>query len=476
MVASYPPVMASELPFTIAPSSRSPQQRSVFPDFANFSLSRASSARNSSTSHSLGFSLVVDAARDQQSLGSIDDRRQSITHAFLDKCKLAPTTGVNSARPSRPTSTPARPNFERSDSINSINTTHTASKVRTHTRAPSQDIFEALYSNGIPAARVEPQYINGYKIEGPYTQAPSRSSSTKGHRRSSTARSSSSTVGSKFSGWLSGSRTATSPKLLPLPPPPPPPPTSKPVVVAPGDPLLNISRETALFPHGPVDPLDPTSFHDLLTNANSLISRLESAYKARCLEVQDVRAKAATKKGELSDLDTRDSHLKMQLDGMAIQLAAQQRKSDMIERMLEEERIRRKKCEEALGARQTSISSSGDQEKKLACKEGHFSSDSGFGSDRGSVYSVQIPNFDDEDITPVEDEVGHLNVAGGKRGEDAAYPSNVVASCQKCTNAFVPSALGKSELQDENQQLKLRVLELEMAVDGCVEMITNPWR
>src|SRR3546814_13961587 len=47
------------------------------------------------------------------------------------------------------------------------------------------------------------------------------------------------------------------------------------------DPLLTLDMQSALFPYGPVDPLNPASFNDLLSAAEALISTYQNAYRPR---------------------------------------------------------------------------------------------------------------------------------------------------------------------------------------------------
>jgi hypothetical protein len=299
-------------------------------------------------------------------------------------------------------------------------------------------------------------------MEGPFSRAPARSSLTTRPRRSSTAQSSSSTgYGGKLGGWFSGARAAATAK--PASPAGP--------GIAPEDPLLNLSISNALFPHGPADPLDPTSFHDLVSTAESLISTFQSAYKARCTEVRDMRAEAAVQNDEIEEAETRSRHLKMQLDGMAAQLAAQQRKADMMERMLEEERSRRRQSEEIQDRRRTSIRLVRDDEEGANWKRSRSGSDSGFESDGDSVFSSNSPTI------ASEKQAAEVRMVTVQRGEDIQYRAPPTASCQNCTTGPLNiSAFGNADLRNENRQLKNRILELEIAVDGCMEMVSGTWR
>jgi hypothetical protein len=238
--------------------------------------------------------------------------------------------------------------------------------------------------------------------------------------------------------------------------------------------FVNLSLDSALFPGGPADPLDPTAFHDLLSNTRSLISKFQIFYKARSLELQRLRAEASIPSEEAEEVETRARHLRSQFDAMAAQLVAQEKRSDALERMLDEERSRRKEAEDKSDIERANMGSLRDEGKKKNEKR-NLSNDSGFESDGASVYSVQIPNFSPGD-TPLVKQTGGLKTQGGQYGEIAMSPLQMPVPFQNYTGFATRSPFGSVDLRDENQQLRLRVLELEIAVDGCMEMITNPWR
>jgi hypothetical protein len=495
--------MSPGLPSVITPSSailarndnstvrsRSPLRKIECADFEDVRLTHPASAilhnsgRNS-TSYSPE-SLTLDEDNHQAS-GAINTYRQSITHAFLDKCKLPPlitratnasTAGLSTPPPCEPLSpTKTRPNLVTSNSNISNLTTSTASRASTHARAVSQNLFDSFFNGASSQLNIgilptspsrsipedEQQYPDGYEMEGPFTRAQPRSTLTTRTRRSSSAQSPSSTVGGRLGGWFSGVRA----------------PAAKPnsnagAGITPEDPLLTLSISNTLFPHGQADPLDPTSFHDLVIAAESLCSKFQSAYKMRCAEVRDLRAEAAVQMDEVCEGETRARHLKMQLEGMAAQLTAQEGKANMLERMLEEERSRRRQSEESQEMRRTSIRLVKDEDDCVNWKRSHAGSDSGFESDGDSVFSANSPTIRCQSPTG-ELESKKVRTARVPQ-DDVRQRAPIVSSCQNCTGPLRPSAFGSADLRNENQRLKHRILELEIAVDGCMEMVSSPWR
>ena len=116
---------------------------------------------------------------------------------------------------------------------------------------------------------------------------------------------------------------------------------------APHDELLDLNIQDALFPHGPVDPLDPASFNDLLFNAESLISRLQTAYRAEKKHFDDYIAERSAQDDEVEEAKVRARHLKLQLDDMAAKAAEQDAAARALGEELAKEKLRREEEEDA---------------------------------------------------------------------------------------------------------------------------------
>ncbi|KAF2086870.1 hypothetical protein K490DRAFT_66184 [Saccharata proteae CBS 121410] len=115
------------------------------------------------------------------------------------------------------------------------------------------------------------------------------------------------------------------------------------------DPLLHLDVQHALFPHGSPDPLDPSSFNDLVITSTKLLQQYQSAYRGLSAAVRDARAEQSASRDEADEADTRARHLKMQLDGMAAKAAEQDQAMRLLAAELAEERQRRQEDEEARG-------------------------------------------------------------------------------------------------------------------------------
>lgn len=102
------------------------------------------------------------------------------------------------------------------------------------------------------------------------------------------------------------SRASNSPKIAQIP-----------ANLADDDEFINLNVTSALLPNNsPADPFSPASFNNLLTNAESLLSKLQSAYKLRTLAVHELTREKEAQTDELNEAETRAAHLKTQLEGM----------------------------------------------------------------------------------------------------------------------------------------------------------------
>jgi hypothetical protein len=204
--------------------------------------------------------------------------------------------------------------------------------------------------------------------------------------------------------------------------------------------------QSALFPYGPVDPLNPTSFNDLLAAAEAVISTYQNAYRQRCTELSQLRDETQLHQDELEECETRARHLKAQLQDMGEQCTAQTQKAEALEGMLR--------------ARPSSAASGPFEESRETLVEsgrgrmGHAGSDSGFESDGDSVFS-------------------HVDLHGNSPTKPHVMPSITSLPARPMTAASSRPQFS-NDLRVENELLRQRVIELEGAVDSCLDMISNP--
>ncbi|KAI9869194.1 MAG: hypothetical protein M1830_005444 [Pleopsidium flavum] len=305
-----------------------------------------------------------------------------------------------------------------------------------------------------------------------------------------------------------------------------PKPPSLPAVA--NDELLNLDITTALFPGGPADPFSPSSFRNLLTNAEGLLLRLQTAYKLRTISLHEMSSETSAQQEELEEAETRARHLKMQLDDMAAKVAE---KDIAAKGLAEELALERQQRREEKEARERSIvlvkkpRDDGEHvgvETDLSIKRHEkrqsnvtIVSDSGFESEydssADSVFSTnrgatspptpmssvsgttspepcqyaQCPPF----TTPPQ-ALGNRpgmgpqrpstfqkilkGISTAKANEVPGDTGNIQRGCANCQGGNAAEAWSVvSVLRDENKGLKQRVGDLEGAVESCLDLVNG---
>ena len=285
--------------------------------------------------------------------------------------------------------------------------------------------------------------------------------------------------------------------------------------------LLDLNIQDALFPHGAVDPLDPASFNDLLFNAESLISRLQAAYRAEKRHFDNFIAERSAQDDEVEEAKVRARHLKLQLDDMAAKAAEQDAAARALGEELAREKLRREEEEDArkksimlvqntnssyrfntrlekLAARRDSIAGglvvTGDVVDSEDDSESESSAESVFShGDRATSPVRSVATTCSEVESPTHAQLDHLarslqarpfpmqrqstfeRVLGeisGKRRHPvaAAFPGDDgFAALNDNERRRLYASIG--ELEQDNSSLRARVAQLESAVDGCLSLV-----
>ncbi|KAF2639052.1 hypothetical protein P280DRAFT_491464 [Massarina eburnea CBS 473.64] len=275
-----------------------------------------------------------------------------------------------------------------------------------------------------------------------------------------------------------------------------PAPAPSPTFHDPDDELLNLNISQALFPHGPVDPLAPSSFNDLLSTAEALISRYQTSYRQLSTSFVDVRAEQSAQDDELDEADTRIRHLKSQMEMMAARAADQ---DEQMRRLMEDLMFEKKAREEEEAARQR-LSVRNDTccehgllspRRRNRVSNSDVSVDSGFESevenDGASIFShtmspttehSSVPDTDDRETTPkgnrlqpIQRESIYDKVRNGTAG-----PEKITWGCSNCEGGSQSSVWGRlAREREENSTLRRRVGDLEDAVDNALHVVDGPW-
>ncbi|KAH6622083.1 hypothetical protein C7974DRAFT_362254 [Boeremia exigua] len=276
-----------------------------------------------------------------------------------------------------------------------------------------------------------------------------------------------------------------------------PSPNTAPVYHNADDELLNLNISQALFPHGPVDPLAPSSFNDLLANAEALLTRYQKSYRQLSTALVDVQSEQSAQDDELDEAETRARHLKMQLETMAARATEQ---DEQMRTLMEDLAFERHTRQEEEAARKRSLALLRGQ-PQCGCQDtprrrnrisnSELSVDSGFesdaetdaaslfsrnclsptGTDRSSILEVET------DVTPTK----HKKVQSLQRGGtyDKARGSSVTVQswgCANCEGGSQASVWGRlSKEREETRVLRQRVEALEEAVENALDVVGGQW-
>ncbi|EKG10206.1 hypothetical protein MPH_12806 [Macrophomina phaseolina MS6] len=115
----------------------------------------------------------------------------------------------------------------------------------------------------------------------------------------------------------------------------------------PQDPLSVLDIESALFPNGQPDPLDPHAFHDLHKASVALLKQFQMSYKAMQLCMQDTRLEEDGLREEKKQADVHAQNLQMQLDNLKADAEKRDKEMSALRDALERERQLRADEEEA---------------------------------------------------------------------------------------------------------------------------------
>ena len=287
---------------------------------------------------------------------------------------------------------------------------------------------------------------------------------------------------SRFAWLLSTQKNATVPT-----------PTPAPVYHNADDELLNMNISQALFPHGPADPLAPSSFNDLLANAEALLTRYQKSYRQLSTALVDAQSEQSAQDDELDEAETRARHLKMQLETMAASATEQ---DEQMRQLMEDLAFERHARQEEEAARKRSLALIRNQpqcscqdtpRRRARISNSELSVDSGFESDAetdaASLFSrncLSPTGTDRSSILEVEPEVTptkHKKVQSLQRGGTYDKPKGGSVSvqswgCSNCEGGSQASVWGRlSKEREENRVLRQRVESLEEAVESALDVV-----
>ncbi len=272
------------------------------------------------------------------------------------------------------------------------------------------------------------------------------------------------------------------------------------------DDLIELDISAVLIPSESPDPYSPAAFKSLQQRAESLLLRLRSAYKERTISLRDIVAEKEALVEETESAETRARQLKTQLDEVSAKLAEQDEAMMNLVDELAQEKLARREEEEArkrsirlvehAGPPRTSdrrislsntVSDSGFESEDDSSAESVFSRRNGAYSPTLSMSSVSTNNSPEAYHTPdfppplSLPQAARLrsvpnHAAKGTRpfqqrdiAEEPTQPTSASRSGAQASEAWGVVRL----LKEENSCLKQRVGELEGALDGCLDLVSN---
>ena len=296
----------------------------------------------------------------------------------------------------------------------------------------------------------------------------------------------------------------------------------------PTDPLLTLSISHALFPHDTIDPLAPSSFHDLLSTAEALLSRYQTSYRTLSTALADARAEQSALADELDEADTRVRCLKTQLADSAARAVEQDAQMARLAAEVRRERERRREDEEhrkrsvalirgpacrscahsPLAREPVVVHTEEERETPRAAKRisgaGSCVSDSGFESE-GESEAGSVFSSGQGAVSPVGTALSSVGSAADLEERERERERSPIAAprprplqrrstydkvraglahevegrgwgCANCEGGAQSAVWGRlAKEREQNGVLKRRVQELEGAVEGCLDLVNGPW-
>ncbi|KAK3302401.1 uncharacterized protein B0T15DRAFT_304155 [Chaetomium strumarium] len=285
--------------------------------------------------------------------------------------------------------------------------------------------------------------------------------------------------------------------------------------------LCNLDIEAALFPHGSPsdgDAFSPSAFKNLQMNAMGVLTKMQTAFREQTVVLRELQAEQSAQKDELEEAETRARHLKMQLEDMARKA---QEHEQTIKLLMEELAAERKaRAEEQLAAaarpppvppserasmisedlgvdddqRQRRMSHRKSWKSSPSCEE-DTDEDENASAESESVFSrcrspglhlpdgpgtphARNPTGGSVNVTPKQKSGQQLSAfqkifkgISGDSGENSG--ANGCANCRGQDASVAWNTV--SLLRDENRHLKTRVGELEVAVEGALDLVNGIW-
>ncbi|MCJ1478698.1 hypothetical protein MMC13_007379 [Lambiella insularis] len=263
----------------------------------------------------------------------------------------------------------------------------------------------------------------------------------------------------------------------------------------PSDELANLDVRSALLPGGQGDPFSPSSFKNLLQNAEGLLLRMQAAYKHRTASFRELTAEKEAQEEELDEAQTRAKHLKLQLDDMTAMMVEQDAAMmTLVDELAEQKKLRQdeeakrsiRMVEESDLSRCRHCLHKKTPEKRRISGTSDISLEL---SDEDSIFSLTTTSTISSPSLTSPDVFNDLNPSLG--GSRRISPSDLAASpwksehrnfaqmqlahpesCPNCAGVKETEAWSVVDMMKmENAVLKKRIVHLEGTLDDCLDLM-----
>ncbi|KAJ9641175.1 hypothetical protein H2204_002853 [Knufia peltigerae] len=242
------------------------------------------------------------------------------------------------------------------------------------------------------------------------------------------------------------------------------------------DELVNMNVEEALYPHGRPDEYSPAAFKNLEQNAEGTIRRFQHAYTEQQLSLRQTTSTKNVQSDELEAAQTRNEHLKMQLQEMAERATEQER---MIAQLRSELAAQQSSLATFRSQQQQSVrmvSDDGSNEPDSTTPRSRYrrkrssdistSGESELGSDVSSVVSVfsePLSSVPSRTTSIIASPVSKISTIGGREQD-----------CPNCHGMHTNEAWDvMNVMRAESTALKQRIAQLESAQDDALDFLSG---
>jgi hypothetical protein len=223
--------------------------------------------------------------------------------------------------------------------------------------------------------------------------------------------------------------------------------------------LAELSVDETLFPHGRPDEYSPAAFKNLQMNAEGTIRRMQAAVREQRQSLRTITSTKNVQADELEAAETRNEHLKMQLEEMAARALEQEQ---MITEMRAQLAGRGTVSSESSPTGIRMVSQEDDQDPRSNYRRNRCSNASTLSESSSELSSVVSVFSDGASIAPSH--------ATSVDPADAA----IRMDCARCHGVRASDAWDViSVMKAESAALKQRIAVLETAHDDAMDFING---